>query len=241
MGNAIGGGGGIFGAIGSIVGTIFGGPVGAMIGQMIGGMVDQMFSGAMNNAGVDQETQSQAQNTYRDAYRQASGGLEPNSPAGGGSLRDQVDKFADAANASPADRGRLQQLTDELEKTVNDAVAKATADAAGGQEAKDAKSGGKKSVGGSWLMVIAQALGEAAGKSAARMVGLADKLKEAGDHKADVADSKNAKEKEQAAADYNQAQVEFQGASQEFGQLMNTISTALKSLGEGLSAVARKN
>lgn len=242
MGNVVGGsGGGLFSAIGGIVGTIFGGPIGAMIGQMIGGMVDQMFSGAMNNAGVDQDTQSQAQNAYRDAFRQASGGLEPNSPAGGGSLRDQIDNFADAANASPADRGHLQQLADEAEKSINDMVAKATADAAGGQEAKDAKSGSKKGVGGSWLMAIAQALGEAAGKSAARMVGLADKLKEAGDNKAAMADSKDTKAKEQAASDYNQAQVEFQGASQEFSQLMNTIATALKSLGEGLTTVARKN
>lgn len=242
MGNVIGGGGGgIFSAIGGIVGTIFGGPIGAMIGQMIGGMVDQAFGGAMDNAGVDQQTQTEAKNVYRDAYRQASGGLEPDSPAGTGSMRDQIDKFSDAANASPADRGNLQRLADELQQKINEFVAKGVADSAGGQEAKDAKAGAKKATGGSWLMAIAQALGEAAGKSAARMVGLADKLKEAGDSKAELADSKDTKAKEQAANDYNQAQVEFQGASQEFGQLMNTISTALKSLGEGLSAVARKN
>lgn len=241
MGNVVssvvGGGGGIFGAIGGIVGTIFGGPIGAMIGQMIGGMVDQMFSGAMNNAGVDSETQNQAQNAYRDAYRQASGGLEPDSPVGGGSLRNQLDQFADAANASPADRGRMQELGDQLQKLINDAVARASGEAAGGQEAREARGGSK---GGSWLMAIARALGETAGKSAANLVSLSDKLTKAGEEKINAAGGKDEKAKEAAAVKYNEANVEFQGASQEFQLLMNTISTSLKSLGEAMSAVARK-
>lgn len=231
-----GGGGGFLSAIGGIVGTIFGGPVGAMIGQMIGGMLDQALSGAMQNNGIDQNTQDQASTAYKDAFREASGGLEPNSPARG-SLRQQADQFADATNASPADRGRLQQLTDELEQLVNDAVARGSAEAAGGQEAKDAKSGKGE---GSWLMAIAKALGGTAGKAAARMVKLSDELSELGDKKAGLADSKDTKAKEQAAADYNQKQVEFQGASQEFTLLMNTISTAIKSLGESLATMARK-
>lgn len=240
MGNIVGGsGGGLFSAIGGIVGTIFGGPIGAMIGQMIGGMVDQMFSGAMNNAGVDQDTQSQAQNAYRDAYRQASGGLEPNSPAGSGSIRDQVDQFADATGASAADRGDLQRIADELQQKINDFVAKGAADAAGGQELKESKGGSK---GGSWLMAIARALGTVAGDSAKRLVTLSDKVADASKEKNELADDKNAStgEKGAAADKYNQAVTELQGASQEFGLLMNTISTTLKSLGEGLANVARK-
>ncbi|MFC4822145.1 hypothetical protein [Dokdonella ginsengisoli] len=236
MGNAIGGGGGLLSAIGGIVGTVFGGPIGAMIGQMIGGVLDQALSGAMNNNGIDQNTQDQAQTAYRDAFRQASGGLDPT--GGSGSLRDQVDQFADATNASPADRGRLQQLTDELQQLVNDAVARGSAEAAGGQEARDTKGG--KGEGGSWLMAIAKALGGTAGQAAARMVKLSDELAELGDKKAGLADSKDTKAKEQAASDYNQKQVEFQGASQEFTLLMNTISTAIKSLGESLTTMARK-
>lgn len=237
MGNAIGGGGGLLSAIGGIVGTVFGGPIGAMIGQMIGGVLDQALSGAMNNNGIDQNTQDQAQTAYRDAFREASGGLDPT--GGSGSLRDQVDQFADATNASPADRGRLQQLTDELQQLVNDAVARGSAEAAGGQEARDTKGGGKGE-GGSWLMAIARALGSTAGQAAARMVKLSDELSELGDKKAALADSKDTKAKEQAASDYNQKQVEFQGASQEFSLLMNTISTAIKSLGESLTTMARK-
>lgn len=241
MGNVIGGGGGgIFSAIGGIVGTIFGGPIGAMIGQMIGGMVDQAFSGAMDKAGVDSETKGQAQNAYRDAFREASGGMEPNSPAGNGSIHDQIDRFSDAANASPADRGRLQQLSDELQKSINDMIAKGSADAAGGAGGSDDTKAAKGKTGGSWLMAIAKALGEAAGKSAAHLTGLANELSAASDKKIAAADGGSDKEKEVAAQEYNQKNVEFQGASQEFNLLMQTVSTALKTLGESMGAVARK-
>lgn len=239
MGNVVssvfggGSGGGLFGIVGSLVGGIFG-PLGSVIGGAIGGLVDQMFSGAMNNNNVDQNTQDQAKEAYRSSFNQASGGLDP-TDAGRGSMRDQIDQFASAANASPADRGHLQQLADQLEKAINDAVAQASSDAAGGgSEAKENKKGG------SWIVALARALGQTAGKSAANLVQLSDKLQKAGDDKIAAAGGKDEKAKESAAVAYNEANVEFQGASQEFNMLMTTISTTLKSLGEAMSQVARK-
>lgn len=235
MGSIVGGGsGGFLSSIGSIVGGIFGGPVGAMIGQMIGGMVQNMLGQAMQDNGVDQQTQDSANQAYNQAYTEASGGLEP-AASNGATTSEQINQFADAANLSDADRGTLQRLGADLNTAIADATSRGAADAAGGTEATNDTKGK-----GSWLMALAKALGGMAGKSAANIVKLSGELTKLGDEKANAAGGDDPKAKEQAAADYNEKNTELQGASQEFSLLMNTISTTLKSLGEGMSTVARK-
>lgn len=227
MGNAIGGGGGFLSAIGGIVGTIFGGPIGSMIGQMIGGMLDQALSGAMQNNGVGQEQQGQAQEAYRDAYRQASGGLEPNSPAGGGSLSDQVDSFADAAGATEAERGDLQRQVADLQDMVNKLVTQANeADANSAQEGKPGKSD-------SWLVAIAKAMGGVAGKFAAEVVKLSQDM-------GNVKTGGSSSQQQEAAKQMQQLNAEFQAQTQMLNLVSNSISTGLKSIGEAMTTIARK-
>lgn len=81
----------------------------------------------------------------------------------------------------------------------------------------------------SWLVAIAKAMGEAMGNQAAKLVGLANDLSAAaGD------DSKAGAQKFSALSS------EFQAQSQMFNIMSNTINTSLKSLGEGMTSVARK-
>jgi hypothetical protein len=93
--------------------------------------------------------------------------------------------------------------------------------------------GGKASA-GSWLEAIALAMGEAAGKKAADMVKLSNDLnniKPKSDSQAD---------QQAAALEANKVNAQFQAKSQEFNMLQSAFSNAIKSIGEGMSQMARK-
>ena len=79
-------------------------------------------------------------------------------------------------------------------------------------------------------MAIAKALGEVLGKKAAKMVELSEKISEAG----------AGDDKQQAALDSQKYNAEFQATNQEFQILSTAFNTAMKSIGEGMSAMARK-
>lgn len=76
----------------------------------------------------------------------------------------------------------------------------------------------------SWLVAIAQALGTMLGEKAETMKGLVDKMNAA----------------EENGKEFNMALTEFQAESQMFSMLSNATSTAIKSIGEGLTSNARK-
>lgn len=103
----------------------------------------------------------------------------------------------------------------DAQRMVNDLISKQAAEAMESDEAKEAKAGGK---GGGWLRALARALGQAADKAADRLEQQAKGLD-------------NASPSESA---------EYSADAQAFGMLMNAINTAIKSVGEALNTVARK-
>ncbi len=100
------------------------------------------------------------------------------------------------------------------------------------RQVDNANAGGAKK---GWLHAIAQAMGDAQGKLAARMVGLSQTLS----NLAGPASGKGPGA-EQAAKEFQVAMTDFQATSQLFSMTSNASSTALKSIGEGMTAVARK-
>lgn len=85
---------------------------------------------------------------------------------------------------------------------------------------------GKGGKGVSWLVAIAQAMGSILGEKAQKLNDLSEKL--------------NGLTGKDDAQKFSATQTEFQAESQMFNMLSNTISTAIKSIGEGLAANARK-
>ena len=83
-------------------------------------------------------------------------------------------------------------------------------------------SGGK----GNWLAVLARALGTTAGKHLKKMVELGEKM--------GGIDSKENPEQ------FAQIQAEFQAEAQIFKMFQEAIGTMIKSIGEGMASVARK-
>lgn len=117
--------------------------------------------------------------------------------------------FAQTLGASPVDQGNFAS-------DINKALGNASASIAGGEEMKEARAGGK---GGSWLMALAEALGQKLDKMADDMNSMASQISD----------------------DKPSLTTLFSAKSQEFGILMNAATTAIKTIGDGLSAAARKD
>jgi uncharacterized protein YPO0396 len=111
-----------------------------------------------------------------------------------------------------------------------------------GRDDKCKSTGGKggKSA-GSWLEAIAAAMGKAAGDKAAKLVEFSNKLSDiAGRNHDGLEGDALTKAQQQDARDQSEANAQFQTASQEFNMLQSTFSNAIKSIGEGISTMARK-
>ena len=172
MGSAVssimgGNGGGFLGAVGGIVGGMFGGPIGAMIGQAIGNMVQDAVGNAVKGA-VDQLQQNHGMPKFlaeqiKDAVSEAIQGAK----------KEIASDFQDQVQEAVGDfKGDLQDLTNELMQ----AIVK-NAEAIMKQDKGNGSSGASKSKKPtSWLEAIAQAMGEAAGNKAAKLVELSNKL-----------------------------------------------------------------
>jgi len=139
-----------------------------------------------------------------------------------------------------ADIGHLIQ---DLVKSITD-NAKAIMEQGQGDDCKGSKSGkgGKGQPAGNWLIAMARAMGAAAGDHAKRMVELSNKINDLSSKGKGIDASSDAGKKEQAdnAAETSAAQAEFQAEGQMFSMLQNSFSNAIKSIGEGLTTMARK-
>lgn len=126
---------------------------------------------------------------------------------------------------------------------VSISMGKFLTDGVVGQGERAGASGGK-----GWLAALAGALGGILGDRAANMEKMmakldglnaeSDKLTEAS--KNDPKDEGVKADLQQNSREFQLALTEFQAESQMFSILSNATSTALKSIGEGITAVARK-
>ena len=226
-----GGGGGLLGAVGGIVGGMFGGPIGAMIGQAVGNMLQDAIGDAMKQATSTLQKEDGMPKFLADLVNQKVGevldgmknpGVEP------GVQQQCQDKYGDA----------FRSFTDQLAQSIIDSVREQMKKGSGtdGEGNKTSGNGGAKgkSTGESWMVAIAKAMGELMGKKAAKLVDLSERI--ANTNPAN--DSPEAKQ--DAAAQMQKLNAEFQATSQEFSLLQNTFSTSIKAIGEAMSSVARK-
>jgi hypothetical protein len=149
-------------------------------------------------------------NMAMQAFSAASG-----QPGGGQamSLGQAVGGAAQLLNLSPAQEGQLSRDVNAGMQQILDNI---RADRYGGTEGGRATTRG--AAGKSWLLQIAELLGNKLNEAA-------EELK----RKADATDWKDGKQ-----------MTEFNALNQQFNTLMSSINTAIKSLGEALSSMARK-
>ena len=221
------GGGGILGAVGGIVGGIFGGPIGAMIGQAIGNMLQQAIGDGTKGA-VDQLQKEHGMPKFladeiKAKVDEVLGQQKNNVPA----------------DAQQAAQSRYGDAFKDFQQQFEQNLVRSVLDAMGGDEKSTGGKGASGKGGGGWLQAIAKAMGQTLGDKAADMVRLSNKMSELNEAKGSI-DQNDQQANEQNAREFNETMTKFQATSQEYSMLNNVFSTAIKALGEALSAMARK-
>lgn len=169
--------------------------------QVVSSIGQQVIQQLGQQIGLPQSTIDMAQGAFAGAVGDHQGAQR--------NMQEAVQEFGQAFNASPQEIGDWQR---QLQDTVRDIATQAGES----EELKDARGGGGK--GKSWLMAIAEVLGNKLNSMAHELTDLA-----------------------QQAADDPASATLFGAKSQEFGILMNSANTGLKSIGEGLTSMAKRN
>lgn len=214
------------GVVGGLVGGILGGG-----GGLLGGIVSNLTGGIVNDL-VDRFGLTD----IAQAVTNLAGDLLQ---AGLNSIIDSLpipDFMKDLAKNLVADviggeQGEVpgdaqQAVNEELGGTVSDIVNAVLDNIRESMQEESEETGNGQGGSGNWLMVLAKALGEASGKHLKNMVELGEKM--------------GAMDSEENPEAFAETQAEFQAASQIFKMFQESISTMIKSIGEGMSTVARK-
>jgi hypothetical protein len=142
-----------------------------------------------------------------------------------------IEQFGEAVGASPFDIGQMQNQFDLVAQTLKDNMKSAFDNMSPARKEKLKGKGGL-----SWLQVMADAMSKILDASLAKLdqksTALVDTIKAGKGLKGDAVKDNS--------ADTQKAQTDFTVASQEFSILMNSVNTALKTVGEGLTTMARK-
>ena len=150
-------------------------------------------------------------------------------------LQKPSDKRLRRSRAGPSAAEALKGLLDGLTKSIVDG-AKSIMEQGGDEKCEGGGKGGKggKKSAGNWLIAMANAMGNAAGEHVGRMVKLSKEIESL------TAQGGSDQEQADAAKQVSAKQAEFQAESQMFGMLQASFSNAIKSIGEGMSQMARK-
>jgi hypothetical protein len=130
-----------------------------------------------------------------------------------------------------AHSGLTQSEQNSVMKTVTQSMQSQLTDALGadGLQRQKGAAHGAAGGGGSWLEAIAQAMGDALGQMAQKLVDESTSLQGL----AGNADGSGAQQ-------FQATMAKFQADSQMFSMLSNAFSTAIKSIGEGMTSMASK-
>lgn len=214
------------GVVGGLVGGIFGGG-GGLLGGIVSNLVGNIVNDLVDRFGLSDISQA-ITNLAGDLLQTGLNGIIDSLPIPD-FMKDlakemvatvigneQGEVSSDAQEAVNEELGgTIKDIIDAVLDNIREAMGEEAEEAANGQ-------GGK----GNWLMVLAKALGEASGKHLKNMVELGEKM--------------GAMDSEENPEAFAQTQAEFQAASQIFKMFQESISTMIKSIGEGMSTVARK-
>lgn len=187
--------------------------VSQIVTQIASKIGQQMLQQFGQQLGLPQSVIDAAQGAMCSAMGDVGGAMQNYQEASSGFVEDYFQ------GASPQQSGDIQRGVDEIEKSMQDWFAQSVANS-GRDEEGNARGGsaGRSSGGGSWLMALAKALGNQLNAAQAKLER--------------TMDGTNWEKSDQVA--------EFQAMSQEFALFMNTATNVLKTVGESLSTMARK-
>jgi hypothetical protein len=183
-----------------------------LVQQMVGQMIQQMVQQLAQQMGM---SGNEANQTAKSMMEQL--GFEGGNNQG--SIRETLNEVSQQLGLSPRQQG---EMTRSVEDFVNESVRQGVKDAMEGAnvENKGRRNGrgGATKGGGDFFTLLAEILGRKINSGFTDMKNLAD--------------ATNWKDPKQAT--------DFQAQQQKFGYFMQSLSTALKTVGEALANVARK-
>lgn len=154
-------------------------------------------------------------NMAQNAFGAATGTL-----GGPETIAAAISEVAQQFGLSATDQGNLQRAADQDKRDMFEKLAEAFKEGKERAESEGKRGNGKG--GRSWLQVIADSMAEALDKKVEDMDKMAKALDKQGSNKS------------------VKASTDLQVAGQEFSYLMNASSTVIKTIGEGLSSMSRK-
>lgn len=242
LGGLLGGGeGGGLASLGGIAGSIFGGPVGGMIGSALGNLLQDSVGESTKQAARQLHQQDGMPKFLVDEIKTV--------------VKDSVDAMKNddvdettQKSCQDAHGDTFAEFSQQLTRSIVDAVRDQIRTGANGAEGGRSSKGSKIS-GGSWMQAIAESMGKVLGEKASDMVKLSEKIaahtqgeKSGASGAAGSSGDKEKTEVDKAglAAETQTMNAKFQATGQEFNLLQTTFSTAMKTIGEGMASVARK-
>jgi hypothetical protein len=258
-----GGGGNIFGMVGGLVGGIFGGPMGAMIGKALGNMIGQAVGEATKQAADTLAKEDGMPNFLKEEIKKM---VDEKIDQ----LQDKSVDCDCQQEVNDKAKDFKEQLVEALAKEIVEGTREERANQKSGVGGSEQASSGKNDIGanaaddtspaaqigqpqgtkknkseeeddgsGGWLVAIAKAMGKALGAKAAQLAQTASDL--ASKMQAGVDMEQGTAEQKQNAADVTKLNSLLQGQSQEFTMITTAFATSIKSLGEGMATMGRKN
>ncbi|MCG7911429.1 MAG: hypothetical protein JAY82_16830 [Candidatus Thiodiazotropha taylori] len=255
--------GGIGSMIGGVVGGMFGGPIGAQIGSMIGGQIGQMLQQMMSQFGPENVAGGLSNCINQNAANVAnqhvdncglpqfikdemkgfiSDWLSNNTQSIPSDCQNACDSVYDQVTNGQCQGSSTQASSADSYKEAQNNAMRCNAE----EEAEESKEGKGTS---NWLVALAGALAEvqaefltSAMKNMETMRENSQKATQGKPPENESPEQKEARQKDEEAArnEFLMAQSQYQANMQMFNMVANMTATSLKSLGEGLTSIARK-
>jgi hypothetical protein len=236
-------------------GIVGGGASGGLLGAAlnVAGMLFPPLGIATSLANMVAQGVGQAVNQAAQQLTQTAGMPKFLTDMIAGIVKDVVGKMQQESDHG-CDQAAQQNFGNDIQKMIEDLVKQITDNAKSmmeqgkdGEDHKGTKGGGKGGKGGAqpagnWLVAMARAMGAAAGDHMKKMIQLSNKINDLSQKGKGIDASSDAGKKEQAdnAAETSAAQAEMQAEGQMYSMLQNAFSNTIKSIGEGMTTMARK-
>ncbi|MCG7965510.1 MAG: hypothetical protein JAY63_02860 [Candidatus Thiodiazotropha taylori] len=235
------------GMVGGVVGGMFGGPIGAQIGKMLGGMIGQQLEQLMSQFGQQNVAGGLANCIQQDAANVANQHVDncglPKF------IQDEMKQFIQdwmkenmqnvPSECQQGCNGVYEQATSGSEQSGHTDACANAAYANAENECEDNREGGGTE--GNWLVALAGALAKVQQQFLNAAMDNMKTMEENGSGATQGGnDTQSAEEKEKQRNEFLEAQSQYQANMQMFNMVANMTATSLKSLGEGLTSIARK-
>ncbi len=200
------------GGASSIMGSVFGSSLAGLGSQIFSGLMTNIFNGALNQTPLPQPLKDAMEGAFQAGLGNFQGAAQE--------FQEAADGFMDMLN--PMDRSCLENDIKDMKDMLSDLITQLSKEQS--EETEKSTAGGSRN----FFEVLAEALGTQVGQRAAQMLDAKTTMEKSGG------------DSQEDAQEFMKAQSEFQVQSQMFKIVNDMASNIIKTVGEALDTMARK-